>query len=270
MSTGKGGVGGLLRSWRAARGASQLDLALRAGVSARHVSFVESGRARPSRAMLASLADALDVPEAERGALLVAAGFAPEPAAASEAAAAASLAHVDRAADVILARLEPYPAAVLDPHWNVLRANAGALRFLALFFGPDELAALGPLHTVRLLFAPALRARVLNWDEVAVASLQRLHREALAGDAAARALLTELRAAGPLPAGGDVVDLAHAPSPVIPLEVSVPGGTLRLLVTITTLGTPHDVAVQALRLEVYLPADDATDAALRALAGAGG
>jgi len=198
-------VGDQLRHWRSVRGLSQLELGMRAGVSTRHLSFVESGRANASREMLHVLADALDVPLRERNALLGAAGFA-QPYRESELD-GADLAAVRRALSSMLDRLDPYPCIVLDRHWNVTLANGGALRMLAALLSPDELAQLQPLNAARLLFHPVMRPRVANWEVAAGSFVQRLHREALSGDIGSRALLDEVCSMPDVPKRWRVADL---------------------------------------------------------------
>jgi len=146
--------GRLLRRWRSTRAVSQLDLALVAGVSTRHLSFLETGRSAPSREMIVRLAAALDLPPHARNALLEAAGFAPPP---SRADAAAIDPAIAEAVDRMMAHHEPCPLVVMNPRHDVLRTNAGAARLLAFFLGPDALA--GPLNVLSLLFTPAARAR---------------------------------------------------------------------------------------------------------------
>src|SRR6185369_7919901 len=164
-------VGALLREWRAARRMSQLDLALEAGVSARHLSCVETGKSQPGRDLVAQLADALGMPLRERNALLMAAGYAPEypetPLSTPE------LAQVRRAIDLIIEHQEPYPAFVLNRRWDVLLSNRAATRIAGFLRG-------GSAHTnmVRQFFDPNdLRAAVVNWEEVAGDLIRHLHDE---------------------------------------------------------------------------------------------
>jgi transcriptional regulator with XRE-family HTH domain len=254
-------VGALLKHWRGVRNMSQLDLAARAGVSARHVSFVESGRSKASREMLHLLAEALDVPLRERNALLSAAGFAS--AYTESSLDAQDLATVRRALVKLLERFDPYPCVVLDRHWNVTLANDGALALLGSLLTSEELATLQPLNAARLLFAPAVRPKVKNWHAAGGAFIQRLHREALAGDGAARALVDEILAMPGVPASFHSPDLDRPTLPVLPLELVRGDQVLRFFTTITTLGTPLDVTLQELRIETYVPMDEATERALR-------
>ena len=183
-------AGLLLRQWRQARGVAQLTLATEAAVSTRHLSYIEAGRATPSRALVLRLCEALQVPLRERNTLLLAAGYAPQyretdldtP----------HMIEARRAVDFILVQQEPYPAIVLDAHWNLVAANAATRRFLALF---PECAAPEPANGPRLIFHPrGLRPFIANWEEVASRMIQRLHREAAANPANVRtkALLEEL------------------------------------------------------------------------------
>ena len=191
--------GELLRTWRQARKMSQLDVAVAAGVSSRHLSFLETGRlSQPSREMVIVLADVLDVPLRERNALLDAAGFAHRYR--ETGLDAPEMAPVRRSLEFLLARHEPYPAIVCNRRWDVMLNNAAALRMIALFVAPDARALAPPVNVMRLLFAAdGLRAHVVNWRELASVMVQRLHREALAhGDDDARALLdrADVRRAG--------------------------------------------------------------------------
>jgi transcriptional regulator with XRE-family HTH domain len=251
--------GTLLKRWRDIRDVSQLELATDAGVSARHLSFIESGRSKPSREMLLTLADALDVPLRERNALLNAAGFAPqyrESGLDSQA-----LAPVLRSLETVLERMDPYPCVVMNRTWEVLRANQAAMRLFAVFL-PPELAE-PPLNLVRLLFEPRLRAMIGNWEQIAPAFAQQLHREVLAGDAEARALLDEVLSQPGVPQQWRSVDLEASLPAVVPLKLEKEGLALSLFTLVSTLGTPLDVTLQELRIETYVPMDEATEAALR-------
>ena len=254
-------VGQLLRGWRAARGVSQLDLALRAGFSARHLSFVETGRSRPSRDALLALAEALDVPLRERNQLLEAAGYAD--AYRETALDAGEMAHVRGVLQFILERHAPYPALVLDRYSTCLLANAAATRFVELVVDPS---LIGPgANHLRLAFHPlGARRFIVNWDEVARHLLGRAERELApaADDPRAAALLAELRGyAGPLPR----IPASPASDLLVPIHIRRDALELRLFSTIMTLGTPRDVTLQELRLETFFPADAASDAVWRAI-----
>ncbi len=254
-------VGRLLRGWRSARGLSQLDLALRAGFSARHLSFVETGRSRPSRDALLVLADALDVPLRERNQLLEAAGYAD--AYRETALEAGEMAHVRGVLRFILERHAPYPAIVLDRYSTCLLGNAAAARLIELIVDPSLIAP--NANHLRIAFHPlGARRFIVNWDEVARHLLGRAERELApaADDPRAAALLAELRGyAGPLPR----LPASPAGDLLLPIHVRRDALELRLFSTIMTLGTPRDVTLQELRLETFFPADAASDAAWRAI-----
>lgn len=254
--------GALLRSLRAADGASQTRLAARAGVSLRHLSFLETGRSLPSREMVLALADALDLPLRARNDLLVAAGFAPV----FTASAFQSLAlePVRRAVDHILRVHEPFAAMVIDRDWNILQWNDGARRLWQWALdgrdAPPELLA----NAITAATDPrALRPSIVNWDAIATTIAHHLQAACDAeNDASRRARLARLRAAV-----GDVPRSLHAAAlPFVPLALRARGEALELFVTVTTLGTPTDVTAQELRIESYFPADAASERALRRLA----
>ena len=250
-------TGSLLRRWRDLRGLSQLDLALDAGVSQKHVSFVESGRSRPSPQMVVDLAEALDVPLRERNTILLAAGYAPRY---SEAPLdAPSLARITAALRRMLRQNEPFPAMVLDRHWNVVLANDAAPRFFGCFV--DLTAWPSPRNLLHLTFDPAgLRPFVVDWPATSHMLLARVHREAPghAVDPGTRQLLDAL---GRYP-DGDARRGAPEPdaaSPLIPLTFTKDGATLSYFSLVTTVGTPQAVAAEELRLECMIPADDITE-----------
>jgi transcriptional regulator with XRE-family HTH domain len=266
--------GRLLREWRSTRRRSQLELALEAEVSARHLSFLETGRAQPSREMVLRLSSALQVPLRERNTLLQAAGFAP--AYRETALSEPAMAGMAEALRLLLRQHEPFPAMALDRHWNLVMANEAYLRTLRLLLGETAAPGLAPyavlpvprLNTLRALFDPeGLRPHVVNWDEVASEILSRVRREAaFDGDAETQRLLADL-----LQASGPPVSPRGAPphgvqALVIPVELRVAGHLLRFFTTITTLGAPQDITLAELRIEAFHPADAATEAAVRAAA----
>jgi transcriptional regulator with XRE-family HTH domain len=253
-----------LRWWRTHRGLSQLDLAGAAGTSQRHVSFLESGRAQPSREMVLRLAAALDVPLRQQNALLLAAGFAP--AWRESALAAPELTTVNQALDHILAQQEPFPAVVVDRRWNVLRANAGAGRLTAFLTGPSPVpAATGPVNLAEWLISPdGLRPLLVNWPDVAIYLLRGVQADAVAdGTQETAELLRRLLAYPDVPALSHVPALEELPSPVLAMHFRKGQTSLRLFTTIATLGTPQDVTVQELRIECFFPADEATSRAFK-------
>ena len=265
------GVGRLLRQWRAQRGLSQLDLSGEAGISARHLSFVETGRAQPSREMVLLLSRALDVPLRDRNELLIAAGYAPIYRQTDLAAPA--MAQVRRALDFILRQQEPYPALVLDRHWDVLAVNEGCARVQAHFLDPAAVAGLGAPNAMRLMFHPhAFRPFIVNWEATAASLIQWLHRDAVSGtgDARTRALLDELLSYPDVPRQWRRLDLDVSTAPFLPIELSRGDVALRYFTTLTSLGTPHDITLQELRIESFFPADAPTEKATHQLAEASG
>jgi transcriptional regulator with XRE-family HTH domain len=252
-------VGRLLQHWRRVRRMSQLDLAVEARVTSRHVSFVESGRAQPSREMVLVLARALDVPLRERNQLLLAAGYAPlyretgvdEPA----------MSQVRAALDRVLRHHEPFPAVVMDRHWDILMANAAATLMFAWLLGGERSER--PANVLRLMFDPGgLRPFVANWEHVGEALVQRVHREAIGGvpDDRTAALLRELLALPGVPERWRAPDLTAAPLPVIPVEFRKGRLAVSYFSMVTTVGTPQDVTAEEIRLESFFPADEATEA----------
>jgi transcriptional regulator with XRE-family HTH domain len=254
--------GVLLRRWRAVRSVSQLQLALDADISTRHLSCVETGRAQPSQEMVLRLAEALQVPLRERNVLLLAAGYAPRYNHTSLEAPEIEAAR--RVVELLMAQFEPYPVLVLDRYWNTMRMNAGARRFLARFPGCDSGT---PHNGVRLVFHPqGLRPFIENWASVAAHIIRRVHREAVANpsDEAMKRFLDELLSYPDVPSRWLMPDLDGAPSPFLTINYKWRNSTLRLFSALTTFGTPLDVALQELRIESFFPADEATRAALTA------
>ena len=247
--------GALIRRWRQRRRMSQLDLALEAEVSARHLSFVETGRAQPSRQMVLRLAERLEVPLRERNALLLAAGYAPafqerpldDPA----------LAAARRAVDLVLAGHEPYPALAVDRHWTLLAANR-AVGPLLRGIAPALLQP--PVNVLRLGLHPeGLGGRVVNAVEWRTHLMSRLRRQVEAtADATLAALLQELREMTSPPGGdhdtADVADLGV----IVPLRLRTDVGTLSFITTTTVFGTPMDITLSELALETFFPADEST------------
>lgn len=259
-------LGRLLRYWRDVRGVSQLDLSLDAGISQRQISFIESGRSVPGRDTLLTLAQTLDVPLRERNALLLAAGYAPVY---SEAPWDAQEMHgVIRALERVVRQHEPFPAIVMDRHWNVLMTNDAVPRFFGCFI--DMAARDGPRNLLRLMFDPhGMRPFIADWDTVSRSLLQRVHRESVGRviDDDTRLLLDDLLATSDAPSDrASPPAPAAAPSlPVIPIGFVHEGVVLRYFSLVTTVGTPQSTAAQELRMECMFPADDATDARHRQL-----
>jgi transcriptional regulator with XRE-family HTH domain len=256
-------LGELLREWRSARKLSQLDLALAAGMSARHLSCVETGKARASRETLARIATALGMPLRERNALLLAAGYAPEyPEREWE---TPALERMRQAVELILAHQEPYPAFVLDRRWNVLMANGAAMRVNRLLMEGRESRHGNLLHQV---FDPAdSRGVIVNWPEVAEKFLHHLHAQIAAAptDPMPRKLLEEVSAYPDVPVLGRLHGV-QAPAPVLTLVFRSSAGELRFFETITTFSMPREVTLEELRIECAFPADDRTAAICARLA----
>ena len=253
-----------LRAWRRRRGWSQLDFAGRAGVSQRHVSFLELGRAAPSRDMVIRLAVTLDLPLRQQNALLVAAGYAPVWRETDLA--APELTQVREALAYIMAQQEPFPAVAVDRHWNLLTANQGAVRLVDFLVGP--LAPGARINLADALVAPdVLRPFLVNWADVVRYFIRSVEADAVADASPDTAALLErlLRyegveqivkaAASDLPAG-----------PVLPMHFRKGEIVLRLFTTIATLGTPQDITVQELRIECFFPMDQDTASVLHAWA----
>jgi transcriptional regulator with XRE-family HTH domain len=256
-------VGLLLREWRSARRLSQLDLSLEAGVSARHLSRVECGKAQPSREMVTRLADTLQMPLRERNALLVAAGYAPEypetPLATPE------LARAQQAIEFIIEHQEPYPAFVLNRRWDVLMANRAAVRVTTFLLG-----RVGHANMLRQFFDPNdMRSVVVNWNEVAGDLIRHLHDEIAAApsDEKARALRDEILSYPGVPARWHTREVGTQPPPLLTVEMRKGERALRFFSTITTFGTAHDVTLDEIRIECTFPADAETAALCRQLAG---
>jgi len=249
-------VGHLLQQWRRTRRLSQLALAGTARVSPRHLSFVESGRAAPSRDMIITLAAALDVPLRDRNQLLLAGGFAPiyhetpltDPV----------MAPIHGALRRVLRHHEPFPAVLLDRHWNVLAMNAPATAMFAfLLTGAD---APQPPNVLRLMFGP-LRPYVTNFDDVGPGLIQRVYREAVGGavDAQTGALLAEILALPGIPAGWRRPDVTAPLTPMVPVRFARDAVAVSYFSMVTTVGTPQDVTAQELRLESFFPVDQSTE-----------
>ncbi len=255
-------VGEYLRQWRQRRRLSQLDLALEAEISTRHLSFMETGRALPSREMVLRLAERLDIPLRERNALLLAAGYAPmflqrkldDPA----------LQAVRKAMELVLAGHEPYPALAIDRHWNLVAANKA---LPPLLDGVDPALLQPPVNVLRLSLHPqGMAPRIANYWEWRAHLFERLRRQIdLSADPVLTELLHEL-SGYPAPAGlapqASGSSAAYA-GVVVPLQLVSPAGTLSFISTTTVFGTPLDVTLSELALESFFPADERTAQALR-------
>jgi transcriptional regulator with XRE-family HTH domain len=252
-------VGILIRDWRQRRRLSQLDLALEAGVSTRHLSFVETGRARPSAEMVLHLADQLDVPLRERNQLLLAAGYAPQYAARSLE--DPEMAHVRDALGRVLSGHEPYPALAVDRRWNLVASNA-ALGPLLEGASPELLQP--PVNCMRLALHPdGIAPRTINLGEWRAHLLHRLERQiALTSDEQLRELLDELQSY-PAPDGEYPADPTDI---MVELRLASDAGELAFFSTVTTFGTAVDITVSELSIEAFFPADAHTARTLTELA----
>ena len=255
-------VGGHLRHWRTERRLSQLDLSVEVGVSTRHLSFVETGRSKPSPELILSIADHLDVPLRERNTMLLAAGYAPRYG--HRDLADPDMRHVTTALQRMLDAHDPYPGVVIDRRWNVLLANAAAR---ALTFGVDESLLAPQMNVFRLCLHPdGLAARTVNFAEWATYLLRQLRRTiVLSGDAELVALEAEVLAYPNLAGVPEAAELSHWDEPplLVPIRLRVDGGELSMFTTLTMFGTPRDVTLDELAVELFFPADDDTTAAFR-------
>ncbi len=256
-------VGQLLKTWRERRRRSQLDVSIAADVSARHLSFLETGRAMPSREMIERLCDELDVPLRERNAFYLAAGFAPV--------------HAERPLDdlgaaraavgAVLAGHEPNPALAVNVQWELLGANGAARSFLALL-GPQGEAQ--PLNVLRATLHPdGLAPRIRNYEQWRSHVVRRIRRQFERTAAPGLAELLDEIGSYPTPPGGDLVAAGVGRDDlVVPLRVRIDGGELALLYTVTLFGAPRDVTLDEIAIETFFPADAATATLLRGAAAA--
>jgi transcriptional regulator with XRE-family HTH domain len=256
-------AGPLVREWRDRRRRSQMDLALDVGVSPRHLSFVETGRSRPSPELILAIADRLEVPLRERNTMLLAAGYAPRYT--HRSLTDPSMRHVHDSLQRMLDLHDPYPGVVIDRQWNVVLANRAAS---ALTIGIPQHVLGPPLNVYRVSLHPeGLGGRALNFAEWATYLLQQLRRSiALSGDAGLGAIWDEVTT---YPA---VAELIAAKVPVVwdeppllvPFRIKAGDHELSMFTTLTTFGTPRDVTLDELAVELFFPADDETEKVLRA------
>ncbi len=269
--------GVLLKQWRAKRGISQLELSLVSQVSQRHISFLESGRANPSREMVLELAAVLEVPLRQQNLLLTTAGFAPIHTETDLAAPEMSM--IRKAIDLMLLKQEPYPAFAIDRYWNLLLTNHAANRLLAAFIDVETLQTQfcedGKLNLLRVMFHPqGLRPFVANWEDGAGQLLRRVQREAQEaigkhpskkGETAiahidrSTALLDELMSYPGVPELWQTSHRALQNSLLLPVHLKRDRLELQFFSTIATLGTATDITLQELRIECLFPADETTE-----------
>ncbi len=258
--------GPLLKRWRQTRRMSQEQLALDAEISTRHLSCLETGKAKPSRDMVLLLSSALELDLRERNAMLGTAGFAPVYS--TSALESLSMAPVRRAIELMLAKQEPYGALAVDRVWNVLQMNEGALRMMRCFMPepPEDPRIAG--NVVRATMHPSgLRPAIVNWVEVAVFLLERLDHECAVfpNDTERLALREELRSYPGVAAIERPSVTEGLGQPVALVHMKRGPHEARLFTMVTTLGTPLDVTAQELAIESYFPADEATETWLKQL-----
>ena len=268
LMTVEASIASKLRWWRQHRGLSQLELAGRANISQRHLSFIELGRSLPSRDMVMRLAKALDVPMRQQNVLLLAAGYAPVWR--ETALAAPELGPVASALGYMLAQQEPFPAVVVDRHWNLLKSNTGAVRLVEFLVGP--LAPDAAVNLADALVAPdVLRPFLVNWAEVIRFFIGSVEADAWAdGTPETAALLERLLAYQGVQSALRHPPASSAAGPVLPMYFRKADISLRLFTTIATLGTAQDITLQELRIESFFPMDAETANILRGWASAAG
>jgi transcriptional regulator with XRE-family HTH domain len=259
------GFGPLLRRWRTARRVSQERLAADSEVSARHISFVENGRTAPSREMVLLLASALELPLRERNVLLGAAGFAPVYR--ESGLQHSDMAHVRETLHTILRHHEPFPAFAVNRAWEFVAMNEGVARAYSDLLEPpfDPIVLKSAMHAV---FHPSgIRRLIVNWDEVSGFMMDRVYREVMVEPEGTdlRRLLKELQAYPDGPHRLRSVDLGTAPPLSVLMHLKRGDHELRFVVAITTLGTPLDVTLEELRVELYYPADEKSTAWIHGL-----
>jgi transcriptional regulator with XRE-family HTH domain len=262
--------GALLRQWRSQRRVSQLALATEAQISSRHLSFLETGRAQPSREMVQRLAHVLDVPLSGQNGLLVAAGYAPIYG--ERELSAPELEHVRRALEFILRQQEPYPAIVMDGRWDIVMRNEASQRIFGLFRPPTKEGREQALNGMRTVFHPqGIRQFLLNWEELARPLIQTLHREAACGtNPTAASLRDELLAYPGVPAPWKLADPYTPVPPLLTMRLKKDDVSFAFFSTLTALATPRDIMLQQLRIECFYPADAVTEETARRLAAPAG
>lgn len=266
MTTDLADFPALMRYWRQYNKLSQLDLALDADISQRHISYLETGRSKPSRDMIARLGAAMDIPLRDRNALLVAAGFAPEYQ--ETALDSATMAPVLQAVEQMLAHHAPLPALAVDRNWTIIRVNKAAELLIGMLGDlPQEVDSDGRLNLAYASLHPmGLRRYITNWAEAGTAFLRRLRREALATrDPALRARFDTYAS---LASAEDRETAATGSlTPVLPVNLDINGLHLSLFTVISTFGTPQDVTTDELRVESFYAMDEQTSAFFAQMAG---
>lgn len=256
--------GSTLKDWRSARRMSQLDLATVADVSQRHVSFLETGRAKPSREMVIHLAIALDVPLRERNAMLAAAGYSTEYS--ETQLSEPALDQVRGILETVLQAHEPFPAIVVNRGWDVVLSNEAAMRFTTSMIDPTNPVAVAGMNALKLILHPeGVRRFIVNWREVATAALHRLDHEIAARptDAVLLALRDEIMSYPDLPELRSSPSRPSAADLLVPFHYRIGDIDLKLFSTIATIGEAHDITLEELRLESFFAADKETELLLR-------
>jgi transcriptional regulator with XRE-family HTH domain len=258
--------GDLLKHWRSARRMSQLELASEAEISARHLSFLETGRAQPSRDMIHLLGNVLDIPFFDQNNLLLAAGFAPKYA--HREIDTPELEQVRRALEFILQQQEPYPAIVIDEVWNIRMRNAASERIFRLFRELSELPSDRAQNAMHILCHPkGVRRFMTNWEEFVGPLIQSIHHEAaVSKSAGVLRLRDELLSYPGMPASWKTANPVSAALPLLTMQFQKGDLHLAFFATLTTFSYPHDVTLQQLRVECLFPADKATEETARRLA----
>jgi transcriptional regulator with XRE-family HTH domain len=256
-------IGDHLRVWRQRRRLSQLDFALQARISQKHLSFIESGRSQPSRDMVQRLAEQLRVPLRESNAMMLAAGFAPVfPERPLD---DAALAPARDAIALILKGHEPYPALAVDRHWTILDANSGIAAMLALV--QDKTLLVPPVNALKISLSPGgLGPHIVNFAEWRAHILDRLHQQiGLTDDPKLKQLVQDIEHLPVQPEQAAHAQTPHLGGIAVPLQLRTPAGLLSLISTITVFGTPVDVTLSEIALEAFYPANAETAALLRKL-----
>lgn len=254
----------MLRDWRHDRGLSQLELAARAEVSQRHVSFIETGRSRPSREMVIHLGLVLDVPPREQNLLLLAADHAP----AFHETLLDDLEHIAGVLDFILKAHEPNIAIVVDRGWNLVRTNRAATRFTSILFPEPPSWAAPRLNVMRLNFHPeGLRRHMVDWERTAAALLRRLERDVASHphDPSLGALLDEVRTYPQVETLPRQVPGTQAGDLLVPVTYAIQGEEVSLFTTIAIIGDAHDLTLAELRIETFWPMDESSERTWTAL-----
>jgi len=253
----------MIKRWRKLRKRSQLELSLDAGVSQRHLSFLESGRARPSREMVLGLSEALELPLRDRNQLLTAAGFAPI--FKERMLDNVEMKAVQQALEMSLSHHEPYPAIVADRNWNLVMSNDAAVRFMSLLGDLEQVwqrvDPSGDKNIYRMTFHPdGMKSMISNWDELARTLLLRLQREVNADpdNQTLMQLLKDLSEMSDVDLSVGLAEMIDPMTPILPMELSANSVTLKTFSMVSTFGTALDVTAEELKIETFFPADDFT------------